>query len=85
VFKLRALAGWSTGQPCLTPPHDEDRCRFKIPKPTRFIGSMHIPVAVETERPWVAVPLTRRLFVRALMKMDLLVPTACYTSRWWMA
>jgi hypothetical protein len=73
VFKLQALARVSTGQPCLTPPHDEDRCRFKIPKPTRFIGSMHIPVAVETERPWVTVPLTRQLFARALMKMDLLV------------
>jgi hypothetical protein len=28
----------------------------------------------------VTVPLTRQLFVRALIKMDLLEPTACYTT-----
>ena len=32
VFKLLALARVvERGQPCMTPPHDEDRCRFKIP------------------------------------------------------
>jgi hypothetical protein len=65
-----------TALACLTPLHDEGRRRFKVSKPTRLIGPMHVPVAVETERPEVTVGLSGQPFIRAVMQVNLLVRPA---------